>query len=100
MLGLIVDLQGKYVVTSNRESGFGRYDVMIEPKDVEKNPAFILEFKVRDADEEATLKDTVAAAHNQIEEKLYEASLIAKGIPADHIRKCGFAFEGKRVLIG
>ena len=100
VLGLIVDLQGKYIVTSNRESGFGRYDVMIEPKDVEKNPAFILEFKVHEEDEEATLKDTVAAAHNQIEEKLYEASLIAKGIPADHIRKYGFAFEGKRVLIG
>ena len=67
VLGLIVDLQDRYVVTSNRESGFGRYDVMIEPKDVKSDTAFILEFKVRDSDEEETLSDTVAAARTQIE---------------------------------
>ena len=100
VLGLIVDLKDKYVVTSNRESGFGRYDVMIEPKDVKSDTAFILEFKVRDSDEEETLSDTVAAAHAQIKEKQYEAALIAKGIPAEHIRTYGFAFEGKKVLIG
>ena len=100
VLGLLVDLAGDYTVTSNRESGFGRYDVMIEPKDIKKNPAFILEFKVYDRDDETTLADTVSAALAQIEEKQYEASLTAKGIPSDNIRKYGFAFEGKKVLIG
>ena len=99
VLGLLVDLNRKYTVTSNRESGFGRYDVMLEPKNLEE-PAFILEFKVYDSEEEGSLQDTVASALAQIEEKQYEAALFAKGIPAENIHKYGFAFEGKKVLIG
>lgn len=99
VLGLMVDLQKDYVVTSNRESGLGRYDVMIEPRDKSKN-AYILEFKVFNSRREQSLEDTVCAAHAQIEEKKYAAMLIAKGIPEEHIYKYGFAFEGKSVLIG
>ena len=99
VLGLIVDLSGRYAVTSNRESGFGRYDVVLTP--LNKNDiAYILEFKVYDPDEEATLADTVAAALAQIEEKKYETDLLARGIPAEKIQKYGFAFEGQKVLIG
>ncbi|MBR5578723.1 MAG: AAA family ATPase [Lachnospiraceae bacterium] len=99
VLGLLVELSGRYVITSNRESGFGRYDVMLEPKDKE-DPAFIMEFKTYDGEEEEGLQDTVQAALDQIEEKQYEAALMARGIAPERIRKYGFAFEGKKVLIG
>ena len=99
VLGLLVELRERYVVISNRESGFGRYDVMLEPLHQEED-AIILEFKVYDPDEEQTLSDTVASALAQIKEKAYAASLEAKGISRKRIRSYGFAFEGKKVLIG
>ena len=100
VLGLIVDLQKRYVITSNRESGFGRYDVMLEPKNPQMDDAIILEFKVHDPDDEETLKDTVQEALEQIERKQYAAQLVSRGIPKEHIRSYGFAFQGKHVLIG
>ena len=99
VLGLMVDLTDRYVVTSNQESGFGRYDVMLEPKDKDDD-AMILEFKVFNPRREASLEDTVQSALAQIEEKQYETALTARGIPSEHIRRYGFAFEGKQVLIG
>ncbi|MBD5489809.1 MAG: AAA family ATPase [Lachnospiraceae bacterium] len=99
VLGLMVDLADRYEITSNRGSGFGRYDVMLEPYDKNDN-AVIMEFKVHDSDDEKSLQETVDAALAQIEEKQYVAALTAKGVPESRIRKYGFAFEGKKVLIG
>ena len=99
VLGLLAENTQDYVVKSNRESGYGRYDVVMEPKD-SSGTAVIMEFKVFDTlDDENGLEDTAASALKQIEEKKYDADLLARGIPADHILKYGLAFRGKECLI-
>ena len=99
VLGLIVELSDRYEVKSNRESGFGRYDVMIIPLN-KSEKAIVLEFKVHENDEEKTLEETVSSALAQIEEKKYDTELINAGVKKENIRHYGFAFEGKKVLIG
>lgn len=99
VLGLMVDLADRYVITSNRESGFGRYDILLDPKSSGQD-AIIIEFKVYNPKKEATLEDTVRAALDQIDGMRYAAALQARGIPEGRIRKYGFAFRGKEVLIG
>ena len=100
VLGLMVDLQDKYHITSNRESGFGRYDIMLEPVEIGQSDAIILEFKVIDPESEADLNATVNSAVEQIRHKQYDAQLLARGFRPDQIRAYGFAFQGKQVLIG
>ena len=99
VLGLMVDLQDRYRITSNRESGFGRYDVVLEPLQM-VDDAIIIEFKVCNPAKKQTLEDAVAEALKQIDRMNYAANLEAGGIAPERIRKYGFAFEGKKILIG
>ena len=99
VLGLLAENTRGYMIRSNRESGYGRYDVVMEPRD-SQGTAVILEFKVFDTlDDENGLEDTAMNALKQIEEKQYDADLLDRGFPADHILKYGLAFRGKECLI-
>lgn len=100
VLGLMVELSGRYTITSNRESGFGRYDVMLVPTDRGKDCAYIIEFKVHKPNKEKDLAETVSNALLQIEEKQYGTQLAADGFEPERVKKYGFAFQGKNVLIG
>lgn len=100
VLGLMVELAGRFQIISNRESGFGRYDVVLVPADKVKDFAYIIEFKVRKPKKEKDLAETVANALLQIRKKQYDTQLIADGFSPERIMKYGFAFEGKKILIG
>jgi len=101
VLGLMVDQSENYIITSNRESGYGRYDIMLEPKDKksQKYPGIVIEFKVINSRKEKSLEETVAAALKQIENKDYDTELVKRGVKKEDIHHYGFAFEGKEVLI-
>ena len=101
VLGLMVDQTDNYIIASNRESGFGRYDIMLEPKDKNNThyPGIIIEFKVINPRKENSLEETVEAALKQIEEKNYDAELINRGVNKENIHHYGFAFKSKEVLI-
>ena len=102
VLGLMVDQTENYIITSNRESGYGRYDIMLEPidKSNEKQPGIVIEFKVINPKKEKTLEETVEAALKQIEDKGYDEELVKRGVKRENIHHYGFAFMGKKVLIG
>lgn len=97
VLGLLVTLKDRFIITSNRESGFGRYDVVLEPRNKTKDDAYILEFKVHRT---GTLEESLKVAHEQIRTKNYAADLLHRGVPKDRIRAYGLVFEGKKVLVG
>ena len=102
VLGLMIDQIENYIIKSNRESGYGRYDIMLEPIDKNnmKYPGIVIEFKVFNFRKEDTLKETLSAALKQINEKDYDTELISRGVKKENIRHYGFAFKGKEVLIG
>ena len=94
VLGLLVTLNDRYEVISNGESGYGRYDVMLVPRDIQ-NLGIIFEFKKKRETED--LEICVQNALKQIEDKKYRQRLIDRGIK--NIIDIGIAFDGKKVLI-
>lgn len=99
VLGMLVDLRDKYQILSNRESGYGRYDIMLVPKQPNQN-AYVIEFKVFNPQKEASIKETIKSGLEQIKAKNYDADLLSRNISKDRIFHYCFAFEGKKVLIG
>lgn len=95
LLGMFVNLSA-YEVTSNRESGLGRYDILLHPKDL-KNPRYIMELKVCDLDYGDSVEEILSTALAQIEKKQYAATLQQAGVT--EIVKMAITFDGKRVWI-
>ena len=96
VLGILVGLKDTYEVKSNRESGFGRYDVMLIPKN-KTDLGIVMEFKKIRPNEKIDLETAVILALKQIEDKKYAQELLDAGVT--NILYLGLAFEGKNVLI-
>ncbi len=99
VLGLVVDMAGRYYIRSNRQSGLGRYDVIMEPKN-RTDHAIVMEFKVFSLDRDRTMEAAVDKALKQLENMKYDTELLARGISREQIRHYGFVFDGQKVLIG
>ena len=99
VLGLLVELRESYEIRSNRESGLGRYDVMLRPKD-KNNNAVIIEFKSKRRSEKTkSLEELADLALKQIADKKYETELIDAGYDKNKIKKFAFVFAGKELLV-
>ena len=96
MLGLIALLDDEYYIRSNRESGEGRFDICLEPKD-HRNPGVIMEFKAEKGLSSEALENLAVKARDQIEDKHYDQDMKNRGI--EKIMKLGVAFSGKEVKI-
>jgi hypothetical protein len=97
VLGMLAVMRNTYVVTSNRESGFGRFDIMLKPRPERRQfPGVVIEVKAAKSDSD-DLEAIAAEARRQIDEKNYAAALEAEGVT--DILKFGYAFRGKRSAI-
>ena len=96
VLGMLVSLNNTHYVLSNRESGYGRYDVMVIPKDISRL-GIIIEFKRARRTNKKTIEQLIEEAKTQIEEKKYETELLNRGIT--NIKKLVIVFKGKEVCV-
>ena len=94
--GMLIWISDTHEVKSNRESGYGRYDIMIVPMDA-NGIGYIIEFKTVDEEENETVPAAVEAALKQIENKKYETELIERGIK--NYKKLAIVFKGKEVTV-
>ena len=99
VLGIVASLSDRFAIESNRESGYGRYDIMLEPLDKTTDYGIVIEFKVFNPEKEKELDGTCARALKQIEEKQYVTELVKRGIPENRIGKFGIGYKGKEVLV-
>lgn len=95
VMGLLLWITPQYQVKSNRESGYGRYDILIIPQEDKEKLGFIIEFKKTRKKE--TLETAAKSALKQIENKKYETELIERGIK--NFKKLAVVFKGKEVAI-